>query len=332
MLKVSVVVPTRDRSKDLADLLLTIINQNYLPLEVIIVDDSPADSVKQVVDSLDFKFRSLSCKLRYVKGDGDGLPAARNLGVKLSRGEIILFLDDDTLLDQNVIDVLTAFLREKPTAIGVQPRILRSRKQQNYRLAKKLVNIVCKALMLTYYENDKLRVRRSGYSILPNNLTKVILAQRLSGCCCCYRRSVFCGFSFDTNLKRWGYMEDLDFSYRVGKKHPKSLYAVPHAKIIHKASEKTKLRMRARVYMTTIYWFYVFFKDIFESSILNLIAFLWALTGNLVTTAGELITKRKPKPAWWGLIHLLNSYAVAFSNLKHILKRKLEFFNESLNH
>jgi len=185
--------------------------------------------------------------------------------------------------------------------------------------------------MLSYHEKNKLGVRRSGSSVFPNYLTKVISAQRLSGCCCCYRREVFSELSFDTNLKRWGSKEDLDFSFRVYKKNLRSLYAIPYAKIIHKTSEEARLPTKLRVYMTTIYWFYVFFKDIFEGSILNLTAFLWALTGNLVTNVGGLIIKRKPKREWWGLIFLFGSYATAFRNLRNILMRRLEFFNKNLN-
>ena len=331
LLRVSVIVPTRDRPRDLADLLLTIINQTYPPLEVIIVDDSPGGSAKQVVDSFSSKFKFINCRLKYVKGSGDGLPAARNLGVKLSNGDAILFLDDDTLLGRNVIGALATFLRDNPVAVGVQPNIFSLTKNRSKgELAEKFENAVYKALMLAYREKNNLTIRRSGASVFPNNLTKVISVQRLSGCCC-YRHEVFSELSFDTNLKRWGFMEDLDFSYRVYKKYPGHLYAIPYAKIIHKASGEARLPTRLSIYMTTIYWFYVFFKDVFEASMLNLIAFLWALTGNLVTNVGGLIIKRKPKREWWGLIYLLGSYATAFRNLKNILMQRLEFFNKNLN-
>jgi len=329
--RVSVIVPTRDRPRDLADLLLTIINQTYPPLEVIIVDDSPRGSAKQVVDSFSSKFKFINCRLKYVKGSGDGLPAARNLGVKLSSGDAILFLDDDTLLGRNVISAVANFLRDNPGAIGVQPKILPSaNNSDSYVLTKKCENAIYKGLMLSYHEENSLRVRRSGMSVFPNSLTKTIPAQRLSGCCCCYRREIFNKLRFDTNLKRWGFMEDLDFSYRIYRCNPRSLYAIPNAKIIHKVSQKARLPTKLSIYMVTIYWFYVFFKDIFKDSILNLIAFTWALTGNLVAVTGGLIIKRKPKHEWWSLIHLVGSYAVAFRNLKNILMGKLEFFNNNL--
>ena len=117
--KVSVIVPTRDRLKELVDLLLTIFNQSYSPFEVVIVDDSPAGSGKQVVDSLSSKFELINCILKYAKGNSNGLTAARNLGVKISKGNAILFLDDDTLLDQNGISTLATFLKSNAVAVGV---------------------------------------------------------------------------------------------------------------------------------------------------------------------------------------------------------------------
>jgi GT2 family glycosyltransferase len=300
-------------------------------LEVIIVDDSPVGSVKEVADSLSSRFKSISCTLKYVKGNGDGLPAARNLSAKICEGDAILFLDDDTFLDQNVVSALATFIRGNPKAIGVQPKILFPKRNIGRNaLAEKLENAVYKVAMLTYGDENRLAVRKSAASIFPNSLTKVITAQRLSGCCCCYKREVLTRLSFDDNLKRWGFMEDLDFSFRVYKTYPQSLYSIPHAKIIHKLSGEARLPTKLSIYMVTVYWFYVFFKDIFEGSILNLIAFLWALTGNLACILGGLIIKRKPRNEWWGLIYLLESYATAFRNLKNIRMLKLGFFNKNL--
>lgn len=326
----SVVVPTRDRPKALVDLLLTLLNQSSSPLEIIIVDDSFAGSAERVTDSLKSRFQLRPCSLRYVRATGDGLPAARNLGIKTSHGDFLFFLDDDTLLDQNVVSSLAMFMRDNPTAVGVQPRIISpTENHESSLLEKKVENAVYKAFMLSYFEKNKLAVRRSGASIFPNDLTKVISAQRLSGCCC-YKREVFKKLSFDTNLKRWGFAEDLDFSYRVHKMYPHSLYVVPYSSVIHKASGEARLQTKLTVYMTTTYWFYVFFKDVFEGSILNLMAFLWALSGNLVTIASALILKKKSKTEWWRLIFTLSSYAAAFRNLKSIRMLELEFFNRNL--
>lgn len=332
-LKVTVIIPTRDRSKDLAELLSSILEQDHLPFDVIVVDDSPTNSSKKTFSLFYPRFKTAGCKLKDIKGNYDGLTAARNLGVKNAEGDIILFLDDDTLLpDQNTIEVLATFLKDNKVALGVQFKIVPlTENLKKNKLTRKLENAIYKVFMLSYSDDEnKFEVRRSGASVFSNNITKVIPVQRLSGCCC-YKREVFERSYFDTKLKRWGYLEDLDFSYRIYKKNPNSLYALPHIKIIHKVSEEGRLPTKTSIYMTTIYWFYIFFKDFFEGSIFNLIAFLWAIIGKLVTTIGGLIVKRKRKGEWWSFIFLFHSYLMAFKNLNNILIGNLEFFNKTLD-
>ena len=64
LLRVSVIVPTRDRPKDLVELLTTILNQNYPLYEVIIVDDSSVSSAKEVIHHFSSQFKSIGCKLK----------------------------------------------------------------------------------------------------------------------------------------------------------------------------------------------------------------------------------------------------------------------------
>jgi len=330
MLKLSIIIPTRNRPRDLEALLHSILYQTRFPFEVIIVDDSDNDLTKNLVKKYEPEFTKICSRLKYIKGSKDGLPAARNLGVKFAEGDLIFFLDDDTLLEKNVIQTLILFFENNPKALGVQPQILNIGGADSYskHTLSLFENAIYKVLMLTYSAENKLCVRRSGMSIFPSTLTRVITAQRLSGCCFCIRREIFTNFKFDENLKRWAFMEDLDFSYRVYKKNPGSLFVIPSAKVVHKHSPEGRISSKTSIYMSIIYWFYIFFKDFFEASILNLLVFMWALAGYVIATTGGLLLKRKPKREWWNLIWLLEAYIIAFKNLKSILEHDLEFFNK----
>ncbi len=330
MYRFSVIVPTKDRPKDLAELLQDIIDQSYHVFEVIVVDNSSSGSAQQAINSFRSKFSSKACRLRYVQGGYEGLSNARNFGVKLAHGDVVLFLDDDTLLDKFAIHELATFLLDTPSALGVQPRILTietgTRHSQS---VKKFADIISKAFMLSYHEKNRLGVRRSGASILTGELTKAIPAQRLHGCCC-YRREVFKTFRFDAKLKRWGYMEDLDFSYRIFKKYRGYLYVIPRAVVVHKSSNEARLPRQLEVYMRTTYWFYVFFKDFFQSSMLNLIAFLWSLVGTLVFAVGRLVVERQPSQQRWQFIFLARSQIFALRHLSPIIRGELGFFDKLL--
>lgn len=71
----------------------SVLNQTYSVCEIIVVDDNPNDSVfsSQIIEALKpYK------QIIYIKQDGNkGACAARNLGIRNSKGDYIAFLDDD---------------------------------------------------------------------------------------------------------------------------------------------------------------------------------------------------------------------------------------------
>jgi len=339
MPKVSVIIPTKDRPKDLGELLKGILTQDYRPLEVIVVDDSQSMTALPVVNSLRNKFISSGIDLLHIKGSGEGLPSARNIGITNSKGDIVCFFDDDILfLDKSTIRKLVTFMISNSKVLCVQPIILTAyidRSTQEYKIyvakgPSPIENAIYKVLMVTYCDIDRFDVRRSGMSIFPLKVTKVIEARRLSGCFFCCKREVFRKVLFDTKLKRWGYMEDLDFSYRVYSIYNRGLYLVPYTKILHKCSPASRLPSEKQRQMEIIYWAYVFFKNFFKGSIINLFSFLWALVGYGLIILGRLIVKDGDKNEWRKLIFLLKAYLRLLKNMKNIIQGDLEFFNREL--
>ena len=90
---VTVVVPTHDRKRFLAQTLRSVLRQRDVDLEVVVVDDgSPAGLVSGVVDG------SGDRRVRVVRHDlARGVSAARNSGVAAARGRWLAFCDDDDL-------------------------------------------------------------------------------------------------------------------------------------------------------------------------------------------------------------------------------------------
>ena len=329
--KISVVIPTRDRLSELNDLMRTFLDQTTMPFQVIIVDGSRTESARKVASSFFVNFETRDCQLIYLHERLNGLAAARNFGVKFAKGDAILFLDDDTLLDRDVIHELSNFLRNNETALGVGPLVILGRKLLSDKLSSGNVwRILAKTMMMQYWEKNRLGVRRSGETIMPSSLTRPIIAQRLLGGAMCYRASVFKKYSFDTNLKRWSYLEDLDFSYRVQKGNPNSLYAIPQGKVLHKASPVSRMDADLLTQMMVVYRFYVFFKNQSRESIFNVPAFLLAQFGRLIANIIMLAMTRSNQHSWQ-LIRFLRSYVWALRNLRAILKADLEFFNNKVN-
>lgn len=86
---VSVIIPTKNRAKLVAEAIESVLNQTFRDFELVIVDDGSTDNTAEVVAG----FKDPRIVYHYQEGKERG--AARNQGVALSRGEFITFLDDD---------------------------------------------------------------------------------------------------------------------------------------------------------------------------------------------------------------------------------------------
>lgn len=100
MVKVSVIIPCKARLEHLQAVLPTVVMQDYQNLEIIIVDYQCPEDTKGYIES----WNSIPDNMRItcVQADVDpsewSLSAARNLGYKHAKGEMLLFLDADAML------------------------------------------------------------------------------------------------------------------------------------------------------------------------------------------------------------------------------------------
>jgi glycosyltransferase involved in cell wall biosynthesis len=85
---VSVIITTYNRDKYLEEAIYSVLNQTYLNIEVLVIDDG---SVKNYAEQICVKYSN--CTYHY-KING-GLSSARNYGIEKAKGEFIAFLDDD---------------------------------------------------------------------------------------------------------------------------------------------------------------------------------------------------------------------------------------------
>lgn len=95
---VSVIVPIHNGERYLRETLESILGQTYRPLEVIAVDDGSADSSAAIA-------QSFGSEVTYLHKAQQGHPAARNDGVRASRGDFLTFLDHDDLWMPNKLEL-----------------------------------------------------------------------------------------------------------------------------------------------------------------------------------------------------------------------------------
>jgi glycosyltransferase involved in cell wall biosynthesis len=103
---ISVILPTYNRVSTIRYTLESLLNQSFKDFEVIIVDDTPNDKVYNFLSSHGYLNKN---NIMYHRNSGRyGLPASRNRGVLLARGNLIMFIEDDVILDRNALLVLYA--------------------------------------------------------------------------------------------------------------------------------------------------------------------------------------------------------------------------------
>jgi glycosyltransferase involved in cell wall biosynthesis len=116
--KVSIVIPTYNRSYIIFECLKSIKSQNVkCKIEIIIVDDGN-DSTSDIVN--DFSLINSSITIIYIKNTKRlGLPKSRNLGLSISKGELVIPFDSDNLFLSNGIEnIINAFEEGGDVDIG----------------------------------------------------------------------------------------------------------------------------------------------------------------------------------------------------------------------
>lgn len=87
---VSVVIPTYNRSKELARAIKSVLNQTYQNFEILVVDDGSEEDLRVVCDSFNDQ------RIKFLRNDTHiNANVARNRGIKEAQGEYIAMLDSD---------------------------------------------------------------------------------------------------------------------------------------------------------------------------------------------------------------------------------------------
>ena len=113
---VSVVLATRNRGKHVAPCVETILaNRGFS--ELFVVDQSDGDETRAALDGVK------DARLRYVRTPTRGVTNRRNLGIELSKAEIVAFTDDDCRVAPDWISSLTRVFETDPAAMVVCGRV-----------------------------------------------------------------------------------------------------------------------------------------------------------------------------------------------------------------
>jgi glycosyltransferase involved in cell wall biosynthesis len=106
-LSVSVIIPTYNRAALLRAAIESVLNQTRVPEEIIVIDDGSTDATEGLL-------REFGSQIRAIRQPNRGRSAARNAGLRVARGELILFLDSDDLLQPHCVERCARLLELHP--------------------------------------------------------------------------------------------------------------------------------------------------------------------------------------------------------------------------
>jgi len=139
----SVIVVTHNRASILAHCIEKLLAQSTGNYEVLVIDDGSRDSTRDIMEKIKDK------RFRYFRNEEKkGQPYARNRGIKNSKGDIIIFVDSDVLVDENFVsDHIKA--HNKRDKLIVQGMVRHIRKIEDCGKANWKIDGLCLAGLIT---------------------------------------------------------------------------------------------------------------------------------------------------------------------------------------
>lgn len=288
--RLAFIVPTRNRPGLLKNLLASIKAQTVQPVQVIIVDgsDEPIEpSIREY----------LSATVTCIRVFPPGLTKQRNAGITALGENITLagFVDDDIVLEPDAVEALLRFWEHCPEDVGGTSFHI-----TNTESAHPVVRFLAKLLgSLFRYDSFKQgAVLRSGFQTMVWPVREDTYAQWLCGGATIWRKAVLQEFKFDEELGGSSYVEDLDFSYSVARKH--RLAVLKDSRVQHYPPPFDRRRCYAlgRFNIQQRYYF------VRKHPELSVLLFYWATVGESLTHLLGVIPRRSLKEAF-----------IAFGNL-----------------
>lgn len=105
---VSVIVPCYNGSQFIAETIASVLNQTYPTFELIIVNDGSSDNSVEVIDQ--FKDERISL----INKKNSGVSDSRNVGLNVAKGEFIIFLDADDLIQNDFLEKSVRIFKNNP--------------------------------------------------------------------------------------------------------------------------------------------------------------------------------------------------------------------------
>lgn len=112
---ISIIIPIYNNEMFLCECINSVINQTYTNLEIILIDDGSKDKSGQICDY----YANNDKRIKVIHQHNQGVSAARNVGLKISNGEYVGFVDGDDYIDLDMFATLIDLNKKYNTEISI---------------------------------------------------------------------------------------------------------------------------------------------------------------------------------------------------------------------
>jgi len=206
--KIAFVIATKDRPSELRNLLKSLSAQLSKPDQVVIIDSSRI-SQYQITN----EFPSLS--ILYKQFSPPSATKQRNAGLLEVNNDIELvgFIDDDVEFDPHALSEMRSLWEEDSADLGGASFNMANHPDLDFSVIKTSTL----SRMLGLYSKEKGMVLPTGFHTMIGNTDRNINVHWLPSGAVLWRKKVFDRYRFDEWFEGYSYLEDLDFSYQIGK-------------------------------------------------------------------------------------------------------------------
>lgn len=197
--------------------------------EVIIVDNSSTDASKDIVRTQFSAFQLLEADANY------GFAVANNMGARVAQGELLFFLNNDTIIKENAISGMENFLRTHSSVGACGPKLLNPDGSLQWSTG-------CSPSLINELKNRNQQRNAGAATDVPDRSMAV---DWVTGAALMIRRGLFEKLKgFDENF--FMYFEDVDLCARV-RESGAGVYYVPQCAITHLGGEMNVEEKPARI-------------------------------------------------------------------------------------
>jgi len=105
---ISIIVPVYNVEKYLDRCIISILKQSFKNWELILLDDGSTDKSGEICD----KYKHFDDRIRVIHKKNTGVSSTRNIGIDLSRGEYITFIDSDDWVELDYLELMYKAIKE----------------------------------------------------------------------------------------------------------------------------------------------------------------------------------------------------------------------------